>query len=74
MPTVDRAHHLVVAAVPEHLERLVSIAEDACHAWIVRADFRRSCSAFGLMVAVTAAKKRTIPDLTVAWSVGVARP
>jgi hypothetical protein len=55
---VDRAHHLGVAALPEHLEQLVSIADDACHAWIVRAGFRRSCSAFGLMATVTATKKR----------------
>jgi hypothetical protein len=74
VPPVDRAHHLGVAAVPEHLEQLVSIADDPCHAWILRAGFRRRCSAFGLRAAVTAAKKRTIPDLTVAWLVGAARP
>jgi hypothetical protein len=74
VPAVDRLHHLAVAALPEHLEQLVTVGDNVSHAGIVRAGFRRRCSEFGLMAAVTAAKKRTIPDLTVAWLVGAARP
>src|SRR5690348_15596587 len=54
--TVDRPHHLAVTALPEHLEQLVTIGDKVSHAGIVRAGFRRPCSAFGLMAAVIAAK------------------
>ena len=62
VPPVDRAHHLGVAALPEHLEQLVTIADDACHAWILRADLRCSCS--GLVTAERYAVWAPPPPLT----------
>ena len=42
VPAVDRLHHLAVAALPEHLEQLVTVGDKVSHAGIVRAGSRRS--------------------------------
>jgi len=47
VPAVDRPDDLAVAALAEHLEEVVTITDQACHARIVRASSGPSCSAVG---------------------------
>ena len=47
VPAVDRLHDFAAAPLPEHLEQLVTLCNEACHAGIVGAGISSSCSGIG---------------------------